>query len=48
MNYGKKLKLLKILSGLKNITIPDPKQKCFGGKVVITMNDGSIVSDELG
>ena len=27
---------------------PDPKQKCFGAKVVITMNDGSIVSDELG
>jgi 2-methylcitrate dehydratase len=27
---------------------PDPKQKCFGGKVVITMNDGSVVSDELG
>ena len=26
---------------------PDPKQKCFGGKVVITMKDGSIVSDEL-
>ena len=27
---------------------PDPKQKCFGGKVVITMKDGSIISDELG
>ena len=27
---------------------PDPKQKCFGGKVVITMNDDSIISDELG
>ena len=27
---------------------PDPKQKCFGGKVVITMNDGSIISEELG
>jgi 2-methylcitrate dehydratase len=27
---------------------PDPKQKCFGGKVLITMNDDSIVSDELG
>ena len=26
----------------------DPREKCFGGKVVITMNDGSIVSDELG
>ncbi|MEK9638944.1 MAG: MmgE/PrpD family protein, partial [Pelagibacteraceae bacterium] len=27
---------------------PDPKQKAFGGKVVITMNDGSVISDELG
>jgi len=27
---------------------PDSKKKCFGGKVVITMNDGSIISDELG
>ena len=27
---------------------PDPRQKCFGGKVIITMNDGSVVSDELG
>ena len=27
---------------------PDPKQKCFGGKVVITMNDDGIISDELG
>jgi 2-methylcitrate dehydratase len=27
---------------------PDPKQKCFGGKVVVTMKDGSIISDKLG
>ena len=27
---------------------PDPKQKCFGGKVVITMKDESIISEELG
>jgi len=26
----------------------DPKQKCFGGKVSILMNDGSIISEELG
>ena len=26
---------------------PDPKQKCFGGRVVITMNDDGIISDEL-
>jgi len=27
---------------------PDPKQKCFGGKVVITMKDDNIISGELG
>jgi len=26
---------------------PDPRKKCFGGKVLITMKDGSVVSDEL-
>ena len=26
---------------------PDPKQKCFGGKVIITMKDDSVVSEEL-
>ena len=26
----------------------DPKQKCFGGKVIITMKDGSVISEELG
>ena len=32
----------------KNYHHSDPKKKCFGGKVVITMQDGSIISDELG
>ena len=27
---------------------PDPKQKCFGGKVIITMKDDSVISEELG
>ena len=26
---------------------PNPKNKCFGGKVVITMKDGSIMSEEI-
>ncbi len=27
---------------------PDPNKKRFGGRVVITMNDGSVIEDELG
>ncbi len=26
---------------------PNPKKKCFGGKVIITMNDGSKIIDEI-
>ena len=26
---------------------PDPKNKCFGGKVIIEMNDGSTISEEI-
>ena len=26
---------------------PNPKNKCFGGKVIITMKDGSTVSEEI-
>ena len=26
---------------------PNPKNKCFGGKVIISMKDGSTISDEL-
>jgi 2-methylcitrate dehydratase len=26
---------------------PDPKNKCFGGKVIIKMKNGSVVSDEI-
>ena len=26
---------------------PNPKNKCFGGKVIITMKDGSTISDEI-
>ena len=27
---------------------PDPKNKCFGGRVVILMKDGSKIEEELG
>ena len=26
---------------------PNPKNKCFGGKVIITMRDGSMISEEI-
>jgi 2-methylcitrate dehydratase len=44
----KKIKTLEDSEWTKKYHHPDPKQKCFGGKVIITMKDGSIVSDELG
>ena len=44
----KKIKTFEDSEWTKKYHHPDPKQKCFGGKVVITMKDGSIVSDELG
>ncbi len=44
----KKIKTFEDPEWTKKYHHPDPKQKRFGGKVVITMKDESIVSDELG
>ena len=44
----KKIKTFEDSEWTKKYHHPDPKHKCVGGKVVITMKDGSIVSDELG
>ena len=44
----KKIKTLEDPAWTEKYHHKDPREKCFGGKVVITMNDGSIVSDELG
>jgi len=44
----KKIKTFEDPEWTKKYHHPDPKQKCFGGKVVITMNDDSIISEELG
>ena len=44
----KKIKTFEDSEWTKKYHHPDPKQKCFGGKVIITMKDGSIISDELG
>ena len=43
----KKIKTFEDPEWTKKYHHPDPKQKRFGGKVVITMKDGRIVSDEL-
>ena len=26
---------------------PNPKKKCFGGRVIVKMNDGSVISEEI-
>ena len=44
----KKIKTFEDPEWTKKYHHPDPKQKRFGGKVEITMKDGSIVSDEIG
>ena len=31
-------------NGLKNITIPNPKKKSFGAKVVVTLNNGKKIN----
>ena len=47
VDLWKKIKTFEDKEWTEKYHHPDPKQKCFGGKVVITMNDGSLVSDEL-
>jgi 2-methylcitrate dehydratase len=44
----KKIKTFEDAEWTKKYHHPDPKQKCFGGKVLITMKDGGVVSGELG
>ena len=48
IDLWKKIKTFEDPEWTKKYHHPDPKQKCFGGKVEIIMRDGSIVSDELG
>ncbi len=44
----KKIKTFEDPEWTKKYHEKDPKQKCFGGKVTIIMNDGNIISEELG
>jgi len=44
----KKIKTFEDAEWTKKYHHSDPKQKCFGGKVIITMKDDSVVSEELG
>ena len=48
LDLWKKIKTFEDPEWTRKYHHPDPKQKCFGGKVEIIMRDGSIVSDELG
>ena len=47
VDLWKKIKTFEDPEWTKKYHHPDPKQKSFGGKIIITMNDGSIISDEL-
>jgi len=44
----KKIKTFEDAEWTKKYHHPDPKHKCFGGKVVISMKDGNVISGELG
>ena len=48
VDLWKKIKTFEDSEWTKKYHHPNPKNKCFGGKVEITMRDGSIVSEELG
>ena len=48
VDLWKKIKTFEDPEWTKKYHHPDPKHKCFGGKVEITMRDGSIISEELG
>jgi 2-methylcitrate dehydratase len=44
----KKIKTFEDKEWTKKYHDKDPKKKCFGGRVIIKMNDGSKIEDELG
>ena len=48
VDLWKKIKTFEDSEWTKKYHHPNPKNKCFGGKVEITMRDGSNVSEELG
>ena len=47
LKFGNQLKHMKIKDGQKNIMIPSPKKKSFGAKVVVTLNSGKKIIEQL-
>ena len=47
MNLWRKIKTFEDKKWTKKYHDPDPNKKCFGGKVVIKMKDGSKIEDEI-
>ena len=47
LNSGKKISTKEDPKWTEKYHDPNPKNKCFGGKVIITMRDGSTVSEEI-
>ena len=48
INIWNKIKTFEDPIWTKKYHDPDPKKKCFGGKVIIKMTDGSIIEEEKG
>ena len=47
LNCGNQLQLMKIKNGQKNIMILIQRNKSFGGKVVVTLNNGKKIIEQL-
>jgi 2-methylcitrate dehydratase len=48
VNLWKKIKTFEDKEWTKKYHDKDPKKKCFGGRIVIKMKDGTKIEDELG
>ena len=47
LKFGNQLQLMKIKNGLKNIMILIQRNKSFGAKVVVTLNNGKKITEQL-
>ena len=47
LRFGDQLKLLKIKNGPKKYHDPNPKNKSFGAKVIVTLNNGKKITESL-
>ena len=47
MNFGKKISTREYTRWTEKYHDPNPENKCFGGKVIITMKNGATISEEI-